>query len=139
MILYPAIDINRDQTAGFEAAFQSFAADCVEQPDCPLGTRSAAGAATALKQLFADLDAEPVPTGETRKLGESLATIGVIAAMYDESAWPQLREALAGAKRGAFDDVDGRQQPAAAADVIVETDSVGKPGDRDTRLEVNPL
>ncbi|MGW4230371.1 alpha/beta hydrolase [Streptomyces sp. NPDC004980] len=95
----PAIDINRDQTAGFEAAFQSFAADCVEQPDCPLGTTSAA-AATALKKLFADLDAEPVPTGETRELGESLATTGVIAAMYDESAWPQLREALAGAQRG---------------------------------------
>ncbi|RPK77948.1 Carboxylesterase A precursor [Streptomyces sp. ADI97-07] len=116
----PAIDINRDQTAGFEAAFQSFAADCVEQPDCPLGTRSAAGAATALKQLFADLDAEPVPTGETRKLGESLATIGVIAAMYDESAWPQLREALAGAKRG-----DGAGL-LALADTYYERDPSGK-------------
>ncbi|MET8172797.1 alpha/beta hydrolase [Streptomyces clavifer] len=116
----PAIDINRDQTAGFEAAFQSFAADCVEQPDCPLGTRSAADAATALKQLFADLDAEPVPTGETRKLGESLATIGVIAAMYDESAWPQLREALAGAKRG-----DGAGL-LALADTYYERDPSGK-------------
>ncbi|MFD9287223.1 alpha/beta hydrolase [Streptomyces sp. NPDC060030] len=96
----PAIDINRDQTAGFEAAFQSFAADCVKKDDCPLGTTSTANAATELKKLFAELDSEPVPTGETRRLTESLATTGVIAAMYDESAWPQLREAVAGAQRG---------------------------------------
>ncbi|MCX4963822.1 alpha/beta hydrolase [Streptomyces sp. NBC_00654] len=95
-----AIDMNRDQTAGFEGAFQSFAADCVKKTDCPLGTTSTADAATALKKLFTDLDAEPVPTGETRELGESLATTGVIAAMYDEAAWPQLREALADAQRG---------------------------------------
>ncbi|MFE7748679.1 alpha/beta hydrolase [Streptomyces sp. NPDC057428] len=96
----PAVEINRDQTAGFETAFQSFAADCVKQSDCPLGATSTADAATALKKLFADLDAEPVATGETRRLGEPLATTGVIAAMYDEAAWPQLREAIAGAKRG---------------------------------------
>ncbi|MFZ4265970.1 alpha/beta hydrolase [Streptomyces arboris] len=96
----PAVDMNRDQTAGFEGAFQSFAADCVKQPDCPLGTTSTADAATAMKQLFKDLDAKPIPSGDDdRKLGESLATTGVIAAMYDEAAWPQLREALAGAQR----------------------------------------
>ncbi len=96
----PARQMNRDQTAGFETAFQSFAADCVEQQDCPLGTTSAADASTRLKAFFARLDAEPVPTGESRKLGESLATTGVIAAMYDEGAWPQLREALASAMAG---------------------------------------
>ncbi|WP_299530266.1 alpha/beta hydrolase [uncultured Streptomyces sp.] len=95
-----AVDMNRDQTAGFEGAFQSFAADCVKQPDCPLGTTSAADAAAAMKQLFADLDERPIPTGESRKLGESLATTGVIAAMYDEAAWPQLRDAIAGARKG---------------------------------------
>ncbi|NYE41539.1 alpha/beta hydrolase [Streptomyces fulvorobeus] len=95
----PAVDINRDQTAGFEAAFQSFATDCVKKEDCPLGTTTTDAAGAALKQLFADLDAKPVPTGESRKLTESLATTGVIAAMYDEAAWPQLREALAGAGR----------------------------------------
>ncbi|WP_393058971.1 alpha/beta hydrolase [Streptomyces sp. LN549] len=96
----PSVEMNRDQTAGFETAFQSFAADCVKKADCPLGTTSAADAATNLKKLFSDLDAKPIPTGESRKLGESLATTGVIAAMYDETAWPQLREALAGAKAG---------------------------------------
>lgn len=96
----PSAEMNRDQTAGFETAFQSFAADCVKKADCPLGTTSAADAATNLKKLFSDLDAKPIATGESRKLGESLATTGVIAAMYDETAWPQLREALAGAEAG---------------------------------------
>ncbi|MFE1959185.1 alpha/beta hydrolase [Streptomyces sp. NPDC059479] len=96
----PARDLNRDQTAGFETAFQSFAQDCVKQPDCPLGSTSAAEVTTRMKAFFQTLDAKPVPTGESRPLGESLATTGVIAAMYDESAWPQLREALAAAMDG---------------------------------------
>ncbi|MEU2077975.1 alpha/beta hydrolase [Streptomyces sp. NPDC013489] len=90
----PAIDLNRDQTAGFETSFRAFAADCVTKPDCPLGTGSVEAAGEALKKFFRDVDAKPVPTGEARALGESLATTGVIAAMYDEGAWPQLREAL---------------------------------------------
>ncbi|MFF9915041.1 alpha/beta hydrolase [Streptomyces sp. NPDC013457] len=96
----PAIDLNRDQTAGFETAFRAFAADCVEKPDCPLGTGSVDAASDALKGFFRALDANPVPTGESRRLGESLATTGVIAAMYDEGAWPQLREALTSAMGG---------------------------------------
>ncbi|MFI0989316.1 alpha/beta hydrolase [Streptomyces exfoliatus] len=90
----PAVELNRDQTGGFETAFRAFAADCVSKPDCPLGTESVAAAGEAMKKFFRDVDAEPVPTGESRPLGESLATTGVIAAMYDEGAWPQLREAL---------------------------------------------
>ncbi|MFE6978220.1 alpha/beta hydrolase [Streptomyces sp. NPDC057682] len=96
----PSAEMNRDQTAGFETAFTSFAEDCVKKKDCPLGTGSADDAADRLKQLFADLDARPIPTGDSRPLGESLATTGVIAAMYDETAWPQLRDALAGAEKG---------------------------------------
>ncbi|WP_028810406.1 alpha/beta hydrolase [Streptomyces flavidovirens] len=90
----PARDMNRDQTAGFETAFQSFAADCVKRQDCPLGTGTPDAAGKRLKGLFDEFDAEPVPTGQSRPLGESLATTGVIAAMYDESAWTELREAL---------------------------------------------
>ncbi|QXE35446.1 alpha/beta hydrolase [Streptomyces sp. GMY02] len=96
----PARDLNRDQTAGFETAFQSFAQDCIQQPDCPLGNTTAAEVSARMKAFFLTLDAKPVPTGESRPLGESLATTGVIAAMYDESAWPQLREALASAMDG---------------------------------------
>ncbi|MFC9649600.1 alpha/beta hydrolase [Streptomyces sp. NPDC056937] len=96
----PARELNRDQTAGFETAFRSFAEDCVKQADCPLGTTSVADVSNRMKTFFTTLDAKPVPTGESRPLGESLATTGVIAAMYDESAWPQLRQALGDAMKG---------------------------------------
>ncbi|MFG2498626.1 alpha/beta hydrolase [Streptomyces sp. NPDC048441] len=95
----PARRMNRDQTAGFETAFQSFAKDCVGRTDCPLGTADAKDAGKRLKSFFDDLDRTPIPAGdaEGRKLGEALATTGVIAAMYDEAAWPQLRTALTAA------------------------------------------
>jgi pimeloyl-ACP methyl ester carboxylesterase len=99
----PARRMNLDQTAGFETAFQSFAKDCVRQTDCPLGGKGTrpAKVGTNLKAFFRKLDAHPIPTGDAdgRKLGEALATTGVIAAMYDEAAWPQLREALTSAMK----------------------------------------
>ncbi|MGW1216436.1 alpha/beta hydrolase [Streptomyces sp. NPDC002499] len=94
----PARRLNLDQTAGFETAFQSFAKDCVQQPDCPLGRKGTTPAQVGknLKAFFRTLDRHPIPAGDAdgRKLGEALATTGVIAAMYDEGAWAQLREAL---------------------------------------------
>ncbi|MEV0638603.1 alpha/beta hydrolase [Streptomyces sp. NPDC050619] len=94
----PARRLNLDQTAGFETAFQSFAKDCVRQPDCPLGGKGTTPGQVGqnLNTFFEKLDAHPIPTGDAdgRELGESLATTGVIAAMYDEGAWAQLREAL---------------------------------------------
>ncbi|WP_328933533.1 MULTISPECIES: alpha/beta hydrolase [unclassified Streptomyces] len=99
----PARRMNLDQTAGFETAFQSFAKDCVRQTDCPLGGRRTTPHQVGdhLKAFFKKLDAHPIPTGDAdgRKLGEALATTGVIAAMYDEAAWPQLREALTSAMK----------------------------------------
>jgi pimeloyl-ACP methyl ester carboxylesterase len=99
----PARRMNLDQTAGFETAFQSFAKDCVQQPDCPLGGKGTTPAQVGrtLKAFFEKLDARPIPAGDAdgRRLGESLATTGVIAAMYDEGAWAQLREALASAMK----------------------------------------
>ncbi|BBC35490.1 hypothetical protein SGFS_067840 [Streptomyces graminofaciens] len=92
--------LNEEQTAGFETAFRSFAKDCVSQRDCPLG-RTTAQVGENLKALFERLDSQPLVTGDTdgRQLGESLATTGVIAAMYDEGSWPRLRQALTDAIR----------------------------------------
>jgi pimeloyl-ACP methyl ester carboxylesterase len=95
--------LNLDQTAGFETAFQSFAKDCVQQSDCPLGGKGTTPDRVGknLSAFFKKLDAHPIPTGDAdgRKLGEALATTGVIAAMYDEGAWAQLREALTSAMK----------------------------------------
>ncbi|WP_326721559.1 alpha/beta hydrolase [Streptomyces sp. NBC_00243] len=95
--------LTEGQTAGFETAFQSFAKDCVGRSDCPLGGTgtSADQAGKNLKAFFQQLDAAPIPAGDAdgRELGEALATTGVIAAMYDEAAWQQLREALTAAMK----------------------------------------
>ncbi|MEG3628478.1 alpha/beta hydrolase [Streptomyces poriticola] len=99
----PARRLNLEQTAGFGTAFRSFAEDCVQQADCPLGGSgtSAARAGQNLKAFFDRLDTAPIPVGDAdgRRLTESLATTGVIAAMYDEGAWPQLRAALTSAMK----------------------------------------
>ncbi|MET9362198.1 alpha/beta hydrolase [Streptomyces sp. NPDC006632] len=95
-----SLDMNRDQTAGFETAFKSFATDCAKQKGCPLGSGSVQDASDRLRAFFKSADAKPIPTGQSRKLGESLATTGVIAAMYDEAAWPELRTALTQAMKG---------------------------------------
>ncbi|ARF56676.1 alpha/beta hydrolase [Streptomyces gilvosporeus] len=99
----PALDsrtININQTTGFNTAFTAFAADCIKRKDCPLGTQSTTDAGRRLSAFFKRLDAHPLPTGEERKLTESLATTGVIAAMYDQGSWPTLRAYLATAQRG---------------------------------------
>ncbi|KES06413.1 proteinase [Streptomyces toyocaensis] len=99
----PARRLNLEQTEGFDTAFTAFAKDCVRHRDCPLGGAgtSPERAGKKLKAFFAKADARPVPAGDAdgRGLTESLATIGVIAAMYDEGAWQRLREALTAAMR----------------------------------------
>ncbi|MFK4145576.1 alpha/beta hydrolase [Streptomyces sp. NPDC004065] len=122
----PSRQVNLDQAAGFETAFTAFARDCVRQSDCPLGgpgtTPRQAG--DRLAAFFRRLDASPLSTGDPdgRRLGEALATTGVIAAMYDQSAWPQLREALNSAMTGK--DKDGTAL-LALSDSYYERDSEG--------------
>lgn len=98
-----ARQLNLEQTRGFETAFQAFAKDCVRRADCPLGGKGTPPAQVGdhLAAFFRKLDAHPVPAGDAdgRRLGEALATTGVIAAMYDEAAWPRLREALTSAMK----------------------------------------
>lgn len=71
----PARRLNLEQTEGFETAFQSFAKDCVKQPDCPLGDKDTTPDQVGknLKSFFDDLDAKPLPAGDAdgRKLTES--------------------------------------------------------------------
>ncbi|GAA4855347.1 alpha/beta hydrolase [Kitasatospora terrestris] len=90
---------NRTQAGGFETAWAAFAADCAKRDDCPLG-RSEKEAGQQLTALFRQIDAKPLGTESDRVLTESMATTGVIQAMYSESLWHTLREALTTAKAG---------------------------------------
>ncbi|EST38918.1 hypothetical protein N566_05035 [Streptomycetaceae bacterium MP113-05] len=95
-----AVEINREQTGGFATAFRAFVADCVERRDCPLGNGSFEQAGKKLGALFSKTDEKPLETGESRTLTESLATTGVLQAMYTQAYWPSLRAALADAMDG---------------------------------------
>ncbi|WP_328465512.1 alpha/beta hydrolase [Streptomyces sp. NBC_00448] len=96
-----ALDSSRTQAGGFEVAFDAFAKDCVARAGCALGTTSVADAGKRLTALFKSLDAHPLKTSDAaRPLTEALGTTGVISAMYDQSAWPSLRSALADATKG---------------------------------------
>ncbi|WP_329133240.1 alpha/beta hydrolase [Streptomyces sp. NBC_01476] len=116
-----ALESSRAQAGGFEVAFDAFAADCVKQAACPLGTTSVADAGKRLDAFFRSLDAHPLSTGDSaRPLTEELGTIGVISAMYDQSDWPSLRDALTSAEKGSGDPL------LKLSDSYFERDAAGK-------------
>ncbi|MGW7293147.1 alpha/beta hydrolase [Streptomyces xiamenensis] len=97
------VDLDREQAGGFETAFRSFAEDCAARNSCPLGSEGGDDASQRLSAFFAELDENPLETGQDRPLTESLATTGVAAALYAEFLWPDLRQALS----AAMEDGDG--------------------------------
>lgn len=84
------------QLKGFESAFGQFAdwcrtaASCAQLPD-PTKT---------VEQVFATAQRAPLSTGTSRRLTESLASTGVIEALYSRSSWPHLADALTAAQHG---------------------------------------
>ena len=92
-----AQQLNAQQAGGFEVAFNAFAADCVKRPSCALGSGTVPQADQKLDGFFKSLNANPLQTGDPRKLNEALGMTGVISAMYDPEQWPDLRLALADA------------------------------------------
>jgi pimeloyl-ACP methyl ester carboxylesterase len=86
-------EIARGQAAGFELALDAFLDDCTALPDCPLGT-DAAAAAQRLEDLLAQVDSEPLTSESGRDVTQPLAALGVLAALYQEQAWPVLRNGL---------------------------------------------
>lgn len=77
------------QARGFERSFDSFAADCDEDPSCPL----APDAAGALDELIARVESEPIPASP-RDLGPGELFTGLVMPLYSEMLWPQLARAV---------------------------------------------
>jgi pimeloyl-ACP methyl ester carboxylesterase len=88
-----------DQTTGFQKAFEAFAADCVKRQGCALGTDAARATAT-FQQLVRPLMAKPVQLSDGRALSYLDAVTGVSQAMYSDSLWPDLRQALSDLAKG---------------------------------------
>ena len=104
MVLDGATDPDADpvadaegQAKGFEGAFDAFAKNCTGiRSGCPMGKDPRA----FLDKLLDKADAEPIASkakGEDRKATAGDVFTAVVAALYDEEAWPQLSQALAAA------------------------------------------
>ncbi len=124
MVLDGAIDPTQDpleslveQMAGFQVAFNDYAADCARSAACPLGTDPAQFVAR-YHQLVNPLVAKPGPTSDPRGLSYSDAITGTINALYTPQYWKYLTSGLLGLQRGAAaddllllaDDYEGRDE-----------------------------
>ncbi|HET6967711.1 MAG TPA: alpha/beta hydrolase [Ornithinibacter sp.] len=95
-------EINRGQAQGFELATREWAAYCIEEGDCPLGS-SVDEVMEGLRTFLASVDESPLPrTGDNAvpRLTEGWASIGIAAAMYDQGAWRTLVDAMRDAVGG---------------------------------------
>jgi pimeloyl-ACP methyl ester carboxylesterase len=109
MILDGAVDPNADQieeeirqAAAFQKAFDNYAADCAQSPDCPLGT-DPAKAVDEYKSLVEPLVDHPAETRDPRGLSYSDAIVGTILPLYSPNLWRHLTQALSELKDGRGD------------------------------------
>ena len=121
-------ELSEGQARGFELATRTYVADCVAQGDCPLGSSVDEGM-TWIRDFLENLDRNPIPTGDPSvpRMGEAWASWGLGQAMYDQSSWNALTDALRQAEAGngsalmAFaDDYAGRQPGGAYSSNIME-------------------
>lgn len=89
-------ELSVGQAEGFERATRAWAADCIDEGDCPLGD-TVDEVMAGLGDLLERLDADPMPvTGDARirAMSEGWASYGMVAAMYDQGRWAFLTDAL---------------------------------------------
>ena len=106
MVLDGAIDPNQnaidslvEQMAGFQLAFNDFAADCAQSPDCPLGT-DPAQFVSRYHQLVNPLATTPAATSDPRGLSYADALTGTFNALYTPQYWKYLTRGLLALQRG---------------------------------------
>ncbi|UXA11434.1 alpha/beta hydrolase [Mycobacterium sp. SMC-8] len=106
MVLDGAVDVSLDpiteslnQQAGFQKAFQEYAADCAESAGCPLGTDPAQFVAR-FQQLVDPLVNRPAATDDPRGLSYQDAITGTVSGLYSQRYWPYLTSGLLGLQRG---------------------------------------
>jgi pimeloyl-ACP methyl ester carboxylesterase len=112
------------QAAGFENSLDSFLTQCGQESDCAL--HNDGDAAGAFDQLMAAIDEAPLPALDDRPpLTRAMALTGVARALYDESSWPRLADALAKAREGdgselmrLYDDYYGRRSDGTYGDEL---------------------
>jgi len=104
-----------DQMAGFQTAFNDYAADCARSAGCPLGTDPAKWV-SRYHDLVDPLVDKPGKTSDPRGLSYADAITGTINALYTPQFWKYLTSGLLGLQRGSdpgdllmlADDYEGR-------------------------------
>ena len=97
----PALDAGEDsfnQVVGFENALNAFLADCAADPGCAFYNDGDPGA--ALDALMASVDEQPIEGDGDLEVGPGVVWLGIAAALYNESQWSTLANALASAQAG---------------------------------------
>ncbi len=109
MILDGAVDPNADpieadirQAEAFQQAFNDYAADCAEEPDCPLGT-DPDKAVDVYRSMVDPLVEEPAKTDDPRGLSYSDAIVGTILPLYSPNLWRHLTQGLSELENGSGD------------------------------------
>ena len=93
------IQANIDQSAGFQRAFDAYAADCAKSPNCPLGT-DPTKAVDVYHGMVDPLVGKPAATSDPRGLGYSDAITGTLMAMYSPQMWRHLTAGLSELAQG---------------------------------------
>ena len=93
-----AMQISKDQSAGFQLAMQRFATDCAKRSDCVAPTQR--GVLNTINSLVAQLERSPMRTDGSRRLVQSEALTALFFSMYSTDLWPTLRTGIRQANRG---------------------------------------
>jgi pimeloyl-ACP methyl ester carboxylesterase len=89
----------RDQWIGFEAALNTFLAECSADTGCAF--HNDGDAEGAFDALMAQLDASPLPSADGRApVNRDVATTAVVQSMYSDRYWQALERALEDAQAG---------------------------------------
>ncbi|MFC4563841.1 alpha/beta hydrolase [Nocardiopsis mangrovi] len=98
------LELSVQQASGFETALRAFITDCLRRSDCPLGgpDDTVESATERIEGLLSGAAREPLRNdlGDGREVNRTRAETGIVAALYSESFWPQVRTALADAFEG---------------------------------------
>lgn len=123
------------QIQGFEDAFDQFSAWCKKDASCSkLGD-----ARTAVNKIFAAAKTTPLKAIGDRPLTWSLANYGVLEALYSQSYWSELAQALADAQLGdgtgllQLADQYAQRSPSGEYSTLLTANTVINCNDADTR------
>jgi pimeloyl-ACP methyl ester carboxylesterase len=96
----PTIDSRQatiNQLKGFDSAFENYLLDCIAN-ECPMG-EDLENAKATVSSLFDQVIDNPIAVG-SRELTSSGLVTGIIAALYQQAAWPVLTDAFADLLQG---------------------------------------